>query len=195
MVFLRQNLSHCILCKSVPEESQQLRNQSKWSQSWAAGGAGHTPGGTPPSACFPMIATWPKGMQTWQLFTRTDYQIYMIKPYFARIVDVRKWDIGDRKLKKFAEGSPAFLHVKYKELLGWNQSPHLYKYVLYGTRSLGPLRSPTSSWRPSWHLSFLVTLLQEAVLSRRVLTNSRTLMARVCLIGKCYLKNFDLLEL
>ena len=50
----------------------------------------------------------------------------MIKPYFARIVDVRKWDIGDRKLKKFAEGGPAFLHFKYKELLGWNQSPHLY---------------------------------------------------------------------
>ena len=52
--------------------------------------------------------------------------IVMIQPYFVCIIDVWKWDIRDRKLKKFAEGGPAFLHVKYKELLGWNQGPHLY---------------------------------------------------------------------
>jgi len=52
--------------------------------------------------------------------------IAIIQPYFVCIIDVWKWDIRDRDLKKFAERSPAFLHVKYKELLGWNQGPHLF---------------------------------------------------------------------
>ena len=117
-------LSHSIFCKSVPEEGLYLRHQSIWSESWVAG-SGHRQGRDPPAACFPKITTWPKGKHTSKFLMKTDFKIVVIRPYFACIIDVWKRDIGDRKLKKFAEGGPALLHVKYKELLGWNQSSHL----------------------------------------------------------------------
>ena len=97
-----------------------------------------------------------------------------------------------QEVEEIRRGGPSLPSLQIQGV-AWVEPKPAPVYIMYYMEL--EVWGPTSSWRPSWHLSFLVTLLQEAVLSRRVLTNSRTLMARVCLIGKCYLKNFDLLEL